>query len=61
MTKEQILAKAKYNKDKAFLKFMKSSEKTGITEEERDNLWSNVEYANIVYDILCKELKAEVT
>ena len=56
MTKEQILSMALRNKEKAFRTFMNCSQKNGIKDDERDNLWHNVEYANLVYDLVCKEV-----
>ena len=56
MTKEKILSMAQRNKDKAFKTFMANSSRKGITEEEKCNLWDNVEYANLVYDMVCKEI-----
>lgn len=58
MTKEKLLFMAQRNKDKAFKTFMANSNRKGVTEEEKCNLLNNVEYTNLVYDLVYKEVNA---
>lgn len=58
MNKETIMKIAERNLKKAQIALDHNYNRNGITEVERENLSNNVEYAQIVYDLL-EDLRME--
>ena len=54
ITKETMLQMAKRNINKAQIAMTNNYDRKGITELERENLISNVEYTQMVYDLIEK-------
>ena len=52
MNKEKMLQIAERNLKKAKMSLLNNYERKGVTEQEFENLSNNVEYAQIVYDII---------
>lgn len=52
MTKEKLLHIADKNKRKSKIVYDRNIGRPGITEEEKKNLYDNMEFANIVYDMI---------
>ena len=52
MTKEKMMQIAERNLSKATKALEKNYDRKGITEQERENLANNVEYAQTVYDLI---------
>ena len=52
MDKEKMLQIAERNLKKAKMALFNNYDRKGITEQEIDNLSNNVEYAQVVYDLL---------
>ena len=52
MDKEKMLQIAERNLKKAKMALLNNYERKGITEQEIDNLSNNVEYAQVVYDLI---------
>lgn len=54
MTKEKLLMIAERNLKKAQIAFEHNYNRTGITEQEKENLTNNVEYNRIVYNLIMR-------
>jgi hypothetical protein len=54
MTKEKLLSMAARNLKKAQKALDMNADRPGITDQEKENLQNNVEYAQIVYDLLAR-------
>lgn len=54
MDKEKLIAIAERNLKKAKNSLKNNFNRSGVTEKERENLSSNVEYAQTVYDLIAK-------
>lgn len=52
MTKEKLLYIADKNKRKTKIVYDRNIGRPGITEEEKKNLYDNMEFANIVYNMM---------
>ena len=52
MDKEKILRLAERNLKKAKMALLNNYNRKGVTEQEVDNLSDNVEYAQVVYDLI---------
>ena len=52
MTKEKLLYIADKNKRKTKIVYDRNIGRPGITEEEKNNLYDNMEFANIVYNMM---------
>ena len=52
MTKEKLIAIAERNYKKAKISLHNNYNRQGVTEQERENLKANLEYAQIVYDLI---------
>lgn len=52
MDKEKMLQIAERNLKKAKMALLNNYDRKGITEQEIDNLSNNVEYAQVVYDLI---------
>lgn len=52
MTKEKLLYIADKNRRKTKIVYDRNIGRPGITEEEKKNLYDNMEFANIVYNIM---------
>ena len=52
MTKEKLLHIADKNKRKSKIVYDRNIGRPGITEEEKQNLYDNMEFANIVYNMM---------
>ena len=52
MNKEKMLQIAEHNLKKAKMALLNNCERKGITEQEVKNLSNNVEYAQVVYDLI---------
>ena len=52
MQKEQMLKIAERNLRKAKFSYQNNYNRPGVTEQERENLSNNVEYAQTVYDLI---------
>lgn len=57
ITKETMLQMAKRNMNKAQIAMTNNYDRKGITERERENLTNNVEYAQMVYDLILRNIK----
>lgn len=57
MTEEQILLISESNLEKSQRKYNGNYNRKGVTQNERDNLTKNVEYAKIILDIVKKSIK----
>lgn len=54
MQKEKLVKIAKRNLNKAKNSLKNNFDRPGVSEQERENLSTNVEYAQIVYDLIVK-------
>ena len=52
MQKEKMLAIAEKNLRKAKIALQHNFDRPGITEQERENLSNNIEYAQTVYELI---------
>lgn len=52
MTKEKLLYIADKNRRKTKIVYDRNIGRPGITEEEKKNLYDNMEFANIVYNMM---------
>lgn len=52
MNKEKMLQIAERNLKKAKMSLLNNYERKGVTEQELENLSNNVEYAQIVHDMI---------
>ena len=52
MQKEQMLKIAEKNLRKAKISLQNNYNRPGVTEQERENLSNNVEYAQTVYNLI---------
>lgn len=52
MTKEKLLHIADKNRRKTKIVYDRNIGRPGITEEEKKNLYDNMEFANIVYNMM---------
>ena len=57
MNKEKMLQIAERNLRKAKMALFNNYERKGITEQEIENLTNNVEYAQMVYDLIEKNIQ----
>ena len=57
MNKEKMLQMAERNLRKAKMAMYNNCERKGITEIEIQNLTNNVEYSQIVYDLIVEHVK----
>lgn len=57
MTTETILQIAERNMNKAQIAMNNNYDRKGITEQEKENLTNNVEYTQIVYDLISRYVK----
>ena len=57
MNKDQMLKIANRNLRKAKIAMYNNYNRNGITEEEIENLANNVEYAQMVYDLIVNYVK----
>lgn len=57
ITKETMLQIAERNMRKAQMVLNNNYDRKGITESERENLARNVEYTQIVYDLIVKNVE----
>ena len=57
MTKEQMLKIAEKNLKKARISLHHNCNRSGITEQEKENLANNVEYAEIVYNLIVDNIR----
>ena len=55
LTKGQMIAIATRNLRKAQYAFQHNYNRAGITEREKENLMNNVEYNQIVFDLINKQ------
>ena len=56
MNKEKMVQIAERNLHKAKMALLHNYERKGITEQEIENLTNNVEYAQIVCDLIMKHI-----
>ena len=54
ITTEAMLQLAERNMNKAQIAMNNNYDRKGITEQERENLTNNVEYTQIVYDLVSR-------
>lgn len=54
MNKEKLITIAERNLKKANNSLKNNFNRPGVSEQERENLSSNVEYAQMVYDLIVK-------
>ena len=57
MTTEAMLQIAERNMRKAQIALNNNRERKGVTEQEIENLTNNVEYTQIVYDLITEYIK----
>ena len=57
MTTETILKIAERNLHKAHMAMQSNYERNGVSEQEKENLINNVEYTQLVYDLVAKYVK----
>lgn len=57
ITKETMLQIAERNMRKAQIALNNNCERKGVTEQEITNLTNNVEYTQIVYDLITEYIK----
>lgn len=57
MNKEKMLQMAERNLRKAKMAMYNNCERKGVTEVEIQNLTNNVEYSQIVYDLIVEHVK----
>lgn len=55
MDREKMLQIAERNLKKAKMSLLNNYERKGITEQELENLSANVEYTQIVYDMILEK------
>ena len=56
MKKEKLIAIAEKNLRKAKISLQNNFNRPGVTEQERENLTKNVEYAQTVYDLIVEHV-----
>lgn len=57
MSEEQILLMSENNLEKSQRRYDRNYNRKGVTQEERNNLTKNVEYAKIILDMVKQSIK----